>query len=72
MDPDDDAVQTRAHALLPEEERVGSADPEAQAAAILGDSEHRVDEPTASPDPDDPRPSNDDAEFEHRRSEDLA
>ena len=69
MEPSEDAVHARAH-LLPEELEVGSEDPDAQAAAILRESEERVDEPTASPDPDDPRPSHDD-EFEHRRSEDT-
>ena len=69
MTPTEDNVHARSN-LLPEEQKVGSADPEAQAAAILEESEDRVDEPTASPDPDDPRPSHDD-EFEHRRSEDT-
>jgi hypothetical protein len=69
MEPSEDAVHARAH-LLPEELEAGSADPDAQAAAILRESEERLDEPTASPDPDDPRPSHDD-EFEHRRSEDT-
>ena len=65
MGPDDDAVQTRAH-LLPEEERTGSADPTAQAEAILTESEERVQEPTA----DDPRTPGDDG-FEHRRSDEI-
>jgi len=69
MEPSEDNVHARSH-LLPEEQKVGSVDPEAQAAAILQDSEDRLDEPPASPDPDDPRPSHDD-EFEHRRSEDT-
>jgi hypothetical protein len=38
--PRDEAVKRRAH-LLPEEERVGSDDPEAEAEAILEESEHR-------------------------------
>lgn len=65
MGPDDDAVHTRAN-LLPEEELVGSADPEAQAEAILEESEQRTAEPTA----DDPRGAADDG-FEHRRAEDI-
>ena len=69
MEPSEEAVHGRAN-LLPEEIKVGSEDPDAQAAAILRESEERLDEPTASPDPDDPRPSHDD-EFEHRRSEDT-
>lgn len=40
-------VRTRAH-LLPEERAVGSEDPQAQAEAILADSEDR----TQHPDPD--------------------
>jgi hypothetical protein len=38
--PRDEAVERRSH-LLPEEERAGSADPEAEAKAILEESEHR-------------------------------
>jgi len=67
--PSDDAVHGRA-SLLPEEIRVGSDDPDAQAEAILEESEERIDAPPAAPDPDDPRPSHDD-EYEHRRSEDT-
>ena len=37
----DDRVETRAENLLPEEERVGSDDPRAQAEAILADSDAR-------------------------------
>jgi len=37
----DERVEGRAH-LLPEEERAGSDDPEAQAAAILADSDDRT------------------------------
>jgi len=41
-DPADDArIEHRAH-LLPEEEAVGSDDPEAQAEAILADSDDRT------------------------------
>jgi hypothetical protein len=39
-----DRVESRAH-LLPEEAAAGSADPEAQAAAILGESDERTDHP---------------------------
>lgn len=42
---DDDRVQTRAENLWPEEERAGSDDPEAQAEAILEESDERVDDP---------------------------
>ena len=41
---DDDRVASRAE-LLPEEERVGSDDPEAQAEAILEESDERTDDP---------------------------
>jgi hypothetical protein len=41
-DPADEArIEHRAH-LLPEEESAGSDDPEAQAAAILADSDDRT------------------------------
>jgi hypothetical protein len=40
--PDDlDRIKARADALLPEEEEAGSDDPEAQAAAILEESDER-------------------------------
>lgn len=39
--PDEEAVEHRAH-LLPEEVAAGSDDPEAQAEAILEDSEERT------------------------------
>jgi hypothetical protein len=42
-------VKERAH-LLPEEETAGSDDPEAQAAAVLADSEERTEVPNAAPD----------------------
>jgi hypothetical protein len=42
----DDRIERRAE-LLPEEERVGSDDPEAQAAAILDESDARTDHPVA-------------------------
>ena len=40
----DDRIESRAE-LLPEEERVGSDDPEAQAAAILDESDARTEHP---------------------------
>ncbi|GAA3613611.1 hypothetical protein GCM10022236_14410 [Microlunatus ginsengisoli] len=43
-DPDDERVEDRAE-LLPEERAAGSADPEAQAAAILAESDERVADP---------------------------
>lgn len=44
--PDEDAVEGRAHHLLPEEESAGgSDDPELQAKVILEDSENRTQEP---------------------------
>jgi hypothetical protein len=46
---DDDRVAERAAELLPEERTAGSADPEAQAEAILEDSDEREDE-AAAPD----------------------
>lgn len=42
--PDDDRIATRAE-LLPEEQEAGSEDPEAQAEAILADSDERVQDP---------------------------
>ena len=42
--PADDAVQSRAE-LLPEEQAVGSEDPELQARAILAESEERTEHP---------------------------
>ena len=42
---DKDRVESRAN-LLPEEERVGSDDPEAQAEAILEESDARAETPT--------------------------
>lgn len=41
---DDDRIAERAE-LLPEEVEAGSDDPDAQAAAILEDSDARVDDP---------------------------
>ena len=45
---DDEDVSSRAE-LLPEEKAVGSDDPEAQAAAILADSEERQASRDAAP-----------------------
>lgn len=51
MDESDERrVHTRAENLLPEERAVGSEDPEAQAEAILADSEERTEHPGAAPD----------------------
>lgn len=44
----DELAPHRAH-LLPEEEAVGSADPEAQAREVLRDSEVRTEVPGAAP-----------------------
>ncbi len=46
----DEPTESRSH-LLPEERAVGSDDPQAQAEAILAESEER----TEHPDPDDPQ-----------------
>ena len=43
-------VEERADALLPEESSVGSADPQAQAAAVLAESEERTTVPEGDPD----------------------
>ncbi len=45
----DDRVEQRASDLLPEEQAAGSADPEAQAAAILAESDEREEAPGAAP-----------------------
>jgi formate dehydrogenase subunit gamma len=50
MDPDQERVRHRADDLLPEERAAGSDDPEAQAAAILADSDEREYDRTAAPD----------------------
>lgn len=42
---DDDRVRTRAENLWPEEQEAGSDDPEAQAEAILEESDERVEAP---------------------------
>jgi hypothetical protein len=46
----DDRIEQRAAELLPEELAAGSADPEAQAAAILAESDEREADPQAAPD----------------------
>ncbi|MEU8425151.1 hypothetical protein AB0C15_30195 [Micromonospora sp. NPDC048835] len=46
---DQDRVESRAH-LLPEEAAVGSDDPQAQAEAILAESDMRTEDPDAAPD----------------------
>lgn len=47
-DPEDqDRIASRAE-LLPEEERAGSENPEAQAQAILEDSDERTDDPSGT------------------------
>ena len=61
MAEDQDRINARAEALLPEEEEAGSDDPQAQAAAILEESDEREferDDPTGEG-------------LEHRRSEDT-
>ena len=45
-----DRAERRAADLLPEEREAGSADPEAQAEAILAESDEREADPTAAPD----------------------
>ncbi len=55
----DDRIGQRAAELLPEERATGSADPRAQAAAILEESDEREDDPEAAPD----------SFLEHRRSD---
>ncbi|MEV1286460.1 hypothetical protein [Micromonospora sp. NPDC049679] len=47
---DQDRTQSRARHLLPEERAVGSDDPQAQAEAILADSDNREADPNAAPD----------------------
>lgn len=47
---DGNRIETRAEHLLPEEERVGSDDPHAQAEAILTDSDIREADQNAAPD----------------------
>lgn len=57
---DDERVASRAE-LLPEEQAAGSDDPQAQAEAILADSEARTESREASPG----------THIEHRTSEDA-
>ncbi|MBM7508009.1 hypothetical protein JOE61_001823 [Nocardioides salarius] len=47
--PDSDAVASRAE-LLPEEREAGSDDPQAQAEAILADSQERTEDPEGTRD----------------------
>jgi hypothetical protein len=47
LDVPADNIASRAEDLLPEELAVGSADPAAQAAAILQESEERTTDPAA-------------------------
>jgi hypothetical protein len=47
--PDPERVTSRADALLPEEENAGSANPTAQAEAILEESEERTLDRDAAP-----------------------
>jgi hypothetical protein len=49
MTPDDERVEQRAAELLPEETTVGSDDPEAQAEAILAESDERQLDRDAAP-----------------------
>jgi hypothetical protein len=56
----DERASTRSE-LLPEEKKVGSEDPEAQAEAILEESEERTVDRSASPS----------THLEHRTSEDA-
>lgn len=58
--PSQEDVRARS-GLLPEEQAAGSADPEAQATAILEDSLLRTEVPGAAPS----------THLEHRRSEDT-
>ena len=60
-DPNAERVDARAARPLPEEERVGTDDAQAQAEAILAESDLRQDDRDAAPD----------ASLEHRRSEDT-
>ena len=62
MSDDTDRIEQRAADLLPEERSVGSADPEAQAAAILAESDEREADLEAAPD----------SFLEHRTSDQTA
>jgi hypothetical protein len=46
----DDRIDRRAAELLPEERTAGSANPQAQAGAILEESDEREADPQAAPD----------------------
>jgi hypothetical protein len=59
--PAERRIEDRADDLLPEERAAGSDDPQAQAAAVLADSDERAEA----------RERGDDG-AEHRRSEDTA
>ncbi|GAA3301023.1 MULTISPECIES: hypothetical protein [Dactylosporangium] len=61
MIDDDDRIHDRA-ALLPEELAAGSDDPEAQAAAVLADSDDREEYRETAPD----------LRIEHRTSDEAA
>jgi hypothetical protein len=58
----DDRVEQRAADLLPEERSAGSADPQAQAAAVLAESDEREADVDAAPD----------SFLEHRTAEQAA
>jgi hypothetical protein len=58
----DDRIGHRAADLLPEEQTAGSADPQAQAAAILAESDEREADQDAAPS----------SFLEHRRSDQAA
>jgi hypothetical protein len=60
--PDHEDVPQPVRELLPEEEVAGSDDPEAQAEAIIADSEERQADRNAAPD----------AVVEHRTSDETA
>ena len=60
-DPTTERVDARAARPLPEEERAGTDDAEAQSAAILAESDLRQEDREAAPD----------TVLEHRRSEDT-
>lgn len=49
-EPEEERVATRAGALTPEEREAGSDDPEAQARAILAESEERIAQQADDPD----------------------
>ena len=61
----DDRIERRAAGLLPEEHAAGSADPRAQAEAILADSDRREERPESVEDRRDDRPE----PVENRREE---